>query len=134
MSLAKAIGDIPRWHWDALCGTKGKLWAKKTAAAIAEQKQVCGRCPVRQKCANDVAAMQKGGPDLVVAGFTRKERLDGDLVFAERKCTKCTDVKRLSEFPRRARDNGRSMVCKDCTNTAHRLQNEARRARGEKTH
>ncbi|MEU8195276.1 WhiB family transcriptional regulator [Microbispora amethystogenes] len=133
MSLAKAIGGIPRWHWDALCGTKGKLWAKKTAAAIAEQKQICGRCPVRQKCADAVAAMSKGGPDLVMAGLTRDERLDGDLVFAERQCNNCTQVKRLSEFPRRARDNGRSMRCKDCTNAAHREQNDARKTRGEKT-
>lgn len=129
--LAAAIGPVPRWHWDAACGDKADLWKSKEPADIEEQRRVCQACPVRAECATHAAALPKpDSPDRVMAGLTRAERWNGDLVDAERECSICHVVKTLDQFPRRSRRlNGRTPECTDCHNARDRAEYQARKAK-----
>lgn len=129
MTLLVALGTVPAWHRDAACGPLGRLFMSKLPEDIAKQKEVCASCPARAKCAKDYARKQKDQlPDLVTAGLTREEILNGGLVDAPRECTSCHDVKPLDQFGRKQRaKSGRSSVCLKCTSANARAAYAARK-------
>ncbi|WP_433235397.1 WhiB family transcriptional regulator [Streptosporangium sp. CA-135522] len=129
MTLLTVIGSVPAWHWEAACGDLGRLFASKEPEDIDEQRKVCSGCPVRANCAERAAAMEKGEvPDLVMAGLTKGQVLNGDLVDGERDCEGCSEVKLLVQFPKvKGKPGGRSLLCKNCVNAQNRAAYAARK-------
>ncbi|MFG1709188.1 WhiB family transcriptional regulator [Nonomuraea sp. M3C6] len=129
MTLLVAIGTVPDWHRDAACGDLGKLFASKKPDDVDKQRKVCAACPVRVRCAADAAAKRKNQlPDLVVAGQTRAEHLNGRLVNARRACTRCGEWKPLPEFnPKKRGKHGRASICKRCENARQRAAYQAKK-------
>lgn len=130
MTLLRLIGPVPAWHWDAACGSLGKLFGSKKPEDIAKQRKVCAACPVLAKCGERAAAMVRGEvPDLVMAGLTREELLSGGLVDGERDCAGCGEVKMLVQFPKtKGKPGGRGSKCKHCVNAEGRAAYAERKA------
>jgi WhiB family redox-sensing transcriptional regulator len=64
------------WNAQAACATADPdLFFPEPgtpAERIAEAKQICARCPVRQACLED--ALRRGEPDAICGGLTARER------------------------------------------------------------